>query len=157
MKAGQMKVGQTRALLDVNVFIALIDDCHPHHELAQRWAAQHTQGFATCPLVQNGVLRIMANPKYNSLNSTNPFDYPSLFTTLKNSLNEVDHAFWSDNLSLLDANYFQHDNIHSHKQLTDIYLLGLAVEHGGCLVTFDRHIALSQVRGASPAHVVVLR
>jgi uncharacterized protein len=145
-----------RALLDVNVWIALIDPLHPHHELAQNWFGNYTGGFATCPIVQNGVLRIMANPKYDP-DAAQTYTYPMLFNLYKTSLERINHAFWSDGISLLDAQHFQHDTIHSHKQLTDIYLLGLAVAHGGCLVTFDRHIALTHVIGAGKQHLIVLR
>jgi uncharacterized protein len=146
-----------RALLDVNVLIAMIDEFHPHHELAQRWASDHTDGFATCPIVQNGMLRIMANPAYNSVDGVDAFSYPSLFEILQNSLKSVNHVFWPDDISLLSEQHFKHDTIHSHKQLTDIYLLGLAVAHNGCLVTFDRHIALSHALGASKQHLIVLK
>ena len=146
-----------RALLDVNVLIALIDDFHPHHDIAQHWATEHKDGFATCPIVQNGVLRIMANPAYNSLDGADAFSYPSLFEVLKNSLQQVNHLFWPDDLSLLNPQHFNHNTIHSHKQLTDIYLLGLAVAHDGCLVTFDRHIALSHAVGASQRNLIVLK
>jgi uncharacterized protein len=146
-----------RALLDVNVLIAMIDEYHPHHNLAQHWAKEHRDGFATCPIVQNGVLRIMANPVYNSADGTDAFSYPSLFEVLQNSLKQVNHEFWADNISLLSAQHFNHDTIHSHKQLTDIYLLALAVAHEGCLVTFDRGIALSHAVGASKRHLIVLK
>ena len=145
-----------RALLDVNVWIALIDPAHPHHPIAQDWFGVYNQGFASCPLVQNGVLRIMANPSYDA-GDDGQFAYPMLFDLLKRSIAKINHVFWSDNISLLDELHFNHHTILSHKQLTDIYLLGLAVAHGGCLVTFDRHIALSHVVGASKHHLIVLR
>ncbi len=145
-----------RALLDVNVWIALIDPAHPHHDIAQSWFGAYSDGFASCPIVQNGVLRIMASPSYDS-GDDGPFSYPMLFNLYKTSIDNVNHQFWGDKVSLLDATYFNHDTIHSHKQLTDIYLLGLAVAHGGCLVTFDRHIALSNVVGASKRHLIVLK
>lgn len=146
-----------RALLDVNVLIAMIDDFHPHHNIAQAWASAHVDGFATCPIVQNGVLRIMANPSYNSADGADSFSYPSLFEVLQTSLKKVNHVFWPDKISLLNAECFNHDTIHSHKQLTDIYLLGLAVAHQGALVTFDRHIALSHVVGATKHNMIVLK
>jgi toxin-antitoxin system PIN domain toxin len=146
-----------RALLDVNVLIALIDDFHPHHSTAQNWATSHQAGFATCPIVQNGVLRIMANPIYNSQDGVDAFTYPSLFDVLKCSLQRVNHEFWPDSVSLLNESQFNHDTIHSHRQLTDIYLLALAVAHNGCLVTFDRNIALSHVVGAAKKHLIILK
>jgi uncharacterized protein len=145
-----------RALLDVNIWIALIDPYHPHHALAQNWFGSYPSGFASCPIIQNGVLRIMANPKYYTSDDTQ-YAYPMLFSLLKTSLVKINHHFWPDNISLLDDLHFNHSTIHSHKQLTDIYLLGLAVAHGGCLVTFDRHIALSNVIGASAQNLIVLR
>ncbi len=54
-----------RALLDVNVLIALLDAAHVHHGLARRWFASHVeQGWASCPLTQNGCVRILSQPRY---------------------------------------------------------------------------------------------
>jgi uncharacterized protein len=145
-----------RALLDVNVWIALIDPAHPHHDVAQNWFGRYEGGFSSCPIVQNGVLRIMANPSYDS-GDDGQYTYPMLFDLYKTSINKVNHEFWPDDVSLLNPQHFNHDTIHSHKQLTDIYLLGLAVAHGGCLVTFDRHIALSHAVGASKRNLIVLK
>ncbi len=109
-----------RALLDVNVWVALIDPAHPHHSIAQDWFGTHNKGFATCPITQNGVLRIMASPSYDSGND-GQYSYPMLFGLLKTTLAKINHRFWPDNISLLDALNFNHDTIHSHKQVTDIY------------------------------------
>ena len=43
-----------------------------------------------------------------------------------------------------------------HAQVTDVYLLGLAVAHGGTLATFDRSIPLGAVSGARPSHLTVI-
>jgi toxin-antitoxin system PIN domain toxin len=145
-----------RALLDVNVWIALIDPAHPHHQLAQTWFGEYSEGFASCPIVQNGVLRIMANPAYDS-GEDGQFGYPMLFGLFKTSVLKVNHEFWPDSVSLLNESHFNHDTIHSHKQLTDIYLLALAVANSGCLVTFDRNIALSHVVGATKKHLIILK
>ena len=54
-----------RALLDVNVLIALNDQGHIHHTLANQWMAQHMHlGWASCSLTQNGMLRIMSQASY---------------------------------------------------------------------------------------------
>jgi predicted nucleic acid-binding protein len=66
------------------------------------------------------------------------------------------HELWSDDISILDSDRFRHAHIHSAKQLTDLYLLGLAVKNRGRLVTFDQRIPLSAVLGASSEHLVVL-
>jgi predicted nucleic acid-binding protein len=59
-------------------------------------------------------------------------------------------------VSLLDATRMQHARMHGHRQLTDLYLLALAVHHGGRFVTFDAQIPLSAVRGATRDHLVSL-
>ena len=63
---------------------------------------------------------------------------------------------WSDDISILDAKRFNHSSIHSPKQLTDLYLLGLAVKHKGRLASFDQRIPLSAVVGATSAHLLLL-
>jgi uncharacterized protein len=146
-----------RALLDVNVLIALLDSNHLHYGIAQNWVTTHRDGFASCPLTQNGALRIMANPSYAAGARNDAYEYPNLFNLLKTSLESIDHVFVPDDVSLLDEHRFKHDNIHSHKQLTDIYLLALAVKHRCKLVTFDNRIDLNSVVGASKEHMFVLR
>lgn len=139
-----------RALLDVNVLIALHDRDHVHHQRAARWfAAQAEQGWASCPLTQNGCLRIMSQPGY-------PGQQPlaTLIAMLRRSTSTPFHALWSDDISLLDATRFNHPHVHSHRQLTDLYLLGLAVKHHGRLVSFDLHIPRSAVQGAREEHLV---
>jgi toxin-antitoxin system PIN domain toxin len=141
-----------RGLLDVNVLIALHDSNHVHHATASRWLQEHIEhGWASCPLTQNGCLRIMAQPGYAQ---------PQLLAVLVNMLARSTatrfHQFWPDDLSVLDAAHFRHSRVHSARQLTDLYLLALAVQHGGRLVTFDQRIPLSAVPQARAEHLVVL-
>lgn len=75
---------------------------------------------------------------------------------LAEQIDTTDHQFWPDDTSLSDEARFDSTRILGPKQITDIYLLGLAVAHGGCLATFDRAIPLSAVRGAEPRHLVVI-
>lgn len=141
-----------RALLDVNVLIALHDRNHIHHGLAARWLHEHAeQGWASCPLTQNGCLRIMGQSGY-----ANPQPLAVLTAMLARSTGTRFHQFWPDDISLLDARHFDHSQIHGSRQLTDSYLLALALHHGGRLVTFDRRIAASAVPGAQPQHMVLL-
>ncbi len=141
-----------RALLDVNVLIALHDSDHVHHPIASGWLQAHiAQGWASCPLTQNGCLRIMAQPGYSQ-----PQPLAALVAMLGQSTATRFHAFWPDDLSVLDAGHFHHAHIHSPRQLTGLYLLALAVRHGGRLVTFDQRIALSAVPQARAEHLVVL-
>ena len=66
------------------------------------------------------------------------------------------HEYWPSGISILDEAIFDHSRIHGPRQMTDAYLLGLAVHHGGRLVTFNQAIAVSAVRKASPRNLVVL-
>lgn len=138
-----------RALLDVNVLIALHDTQHVHHLRAVEWFAGHAElGWASCPLTQNGCLRIMSQPGY-----AQPQPVSVIAQMLQRSTGTHYHQFWADDLSLLDTRHFDHFKIHGHRQLTDLYLLALAVKHGGRLVTFDEQIALSAVHGAGQRHL----
>lgn len=141
-----------RALLDVNVLIALHDSDHVHHAIASAWLqANIAHGWASCPLTQSGCLRIMARPGYGK-----PQPLGTLMAMLGQSTRTHFHEFWADDISLLDAAHFHHERIHSPRQLTDLYLLALAVRHGGRLVTFDRHIMPGAVPMARAEHLVVL-
>jgi predicted nucleic acid-binding protein len=127
---------QKTALLDVNVLIALLDQSHQHHEAAHRWfAGRASNGWATCPITQNGCIRIRA--------------------LLIGLTRIAGHQFWADGVSLLDDGLFDLAAIRSART-TDVYLLGLAVRRNGFLVTFDRQISLASVSGASAASLEVL-
>jgi predicted nucleic acid-binding protein len=67
-----------------------------------------------------------------------------------------DHAFWPDLLSIRDPLHFMHASILSSKHLSELYLLALAVENHGCLVTFDQHIPLNAVPTADASHLLVI-
>lgn len=141
-----------RALLDVNVLIALHDREHVHHERAAHWFESTIEdGWASCPLTQNGCLRVMSQAGYSK-----PLPLALLSGMLQRSTDTSFHRLWSDDISILDAKRFNLPHIHSARQLTDLYLLGLAVKHKGRLASFDRRIPLSAVVGATPAHLVTL-
>ncbi len=141
-----------RALLDVNVLIALHDADHVHHTRAGEWLeANNRSGWASTPLTQNGCLRIMGQAGYS-----NPQPLNQLVQMLQRSTTAPMHALWPDDISLLDSQLFRHTHIHSVKQLTDLYLLALAIKHQGRFVTFDQRIPLNAVHGAKPEHLVVL-
>lgn len=140
------------ALLDVNVLIALCDPEHNFHETTKAWMLENSQlGWATCPLTQNGCIRIVSQPSYQ-------FKIPLLeaIQTLLTICSSKHHHFWPDDVSLLDTTRFDHSKIHGPRQLTDLYLLGLAVKHQGRFVTLDGAIALSSVKAAKKQHLVVL-
>jgi toxin-antitoxin system PIN domain toxin len=140
-----------RALLDVNVIIALLDPDHAFHERAHLWwAANRRRGWASCPLTENGVVRIMSHPGYSQIMRFTPGD---LIRRLRQFAAQSDHEFWPDGISLRDENIFEADRIHSSRQLTDLYLLAMAVVHQGRLVTFDQGIPISGVRNAKSANL----
>lgn len=140
-----------RSLLDVNVLIALIDPDHVSHAIAKRWWLEHREaGWASCPLTQNGCVRIISQPGYPNAQAV-----ATVIELLINLCADPCHEFWPDDASLLDARRFHHAHVHGHRQLTDLYLLGLAVAHQGRLVSFDEKIPLSAVHGARRQHLQV--
>ena len=140
-----------RALLDVNVVIALLDPDHAFHERAHAWwAANQKRGWASCPLTENGVIRVMSNPNYSAKARFTPAD---LIGRLRQFADQTNHEFWPDDISLCDEKRFVTGRLHSSHQLTDHYLLALAAEHHGRLVTFDRGIPLSAVCNAQAANL----
>jgi uncharacterized protein len=140
------------ALLDVNVLIALLDSDHASHDTAIQWFAKHArEGWASCPITQNGCIRIMSNQGY-----PNPLPVQAVIERLAEACNEDIHEFWPDEVSVLDSDVVDSTRIHGPRQLTDIYLLALAVQHAGRLVTFDGGIPLAAVRKATPQNMLVL-
>jgi len=141
-----------RSLLDVNVLIALLDVDHSLHAQAMAWFAENArQGWASCPITQNGCLRIMSHPAY-----PNAPPVRTVLDRLATATATDLHEFWADDVSLLDDRLFDPARILGPRQITDLYLLALAVRHGGRLVTFDAAISLPAVRGATARHLVQL-
>lgn len=141
-----------RALLDVNVLIALLDSDHASHDTAIRWFAKHArEGWASCPITQNGCIRIMSNQCY-----PNPLPVHAVIKRLAEACNEDIHEFWPDEVSLLNSDVVDSTRIHGPRQLTDIYLLALSVQHEGRLVTFDNGIPLAAVRKATTQNMLIL-
>jgi hypothetical protein len=141
------------ALLDVNVLVALFDPDHVHHDAAHDWFADSRgEGWATCPLTENGVVRILSNLRY-SPTAESP---ARIVDRLRTFCASGHHVFWADDVSLLEARQFATDAPVSHRQITDVYLLGLARHHGGRLATFDRTIPLAASPGADAGDLVVI-
>jgi hypothetical protein len=142
-----------RALLDVNVWVALFDDAHQFSERANAFI--ETQGIrvATCPIIENGVVRVMSLPSYGRRGGA---PMHRVRERLREACTALDHEFWPDDISLRDDQRFDFSRVQGHNQITDLYLLALAVEHGGRLVSFDQAIALSSVRGAMVRHLHLL-
>jgi uncharacterized protein len=136
------------ALLDLNALIALVDSDHTGHKAITRWFRQnHRGGWATCPLTENGIVRILSQPTYSSGRRT-PTEVIDVMRALKTAFAQS-HQFWSDDLSLIDSPLFDSTLIAGSKQVTDVYLLGLAFQHKAKLVSFDRTLQWQAIRGAS--------
>jgi predicted nucleic acid-binding protein len=75
---------------------------------------------------------------------------------LSEATSTAHHEYWPDDISLLDPGVADPTRIHGPRQVTDVYLLALAVRHNGRFVTFDAAVPLAAVRGAEAAHLVVL-
>ena len=141
-----------RALLDVNVLVALLDAGHLHHRTATDWLAAHAGlGWASCPLTQNGCVRILSLPSYPNAQAP-----ANVARRLGAATAGAHHEFWPDALSLLEPKRLNWDHVLGSRQVTDAYLLALAVERAGRLVTFDRGIAIAAVPGASKRHLLIL-
>ncbi|WP_375478107.1 TA system VapC family ribonuclease toxin [uncultured Jatrophihabitans sp.] len=141
----------SRALLDVNVLLALLDLDHVHHETARHWlTSEQDPSWSSCAITQNGLVRIMSSPAYPSGVSV-----AAARERLSQACATRLHEFWPCDVSVLDAG-IGNDSILTSRQVTDVYLLALAVAHGGRLVTFDRSIRIDAVVGAGPHHLVAL-
>lgn len=141
-----------RALLDVNVLIAALDGAHVHHSRVRDWLAKEgAGGWASSPLTQNGCVRVMSQPGYPS-----PLRPADVIGRLREAAADPSHEFWADDVSLLDPAILDSDKVLGPRQVTDLYLLALAVRHGGRLVTLDSRIAVNAVRGARSTHLLSL-
>ncbi|MFT4101233.1 MAG: VapC toxin family PIN domain ribonuclease [Burkholderiaceae bacterium] len=139
-------------LLDVNVLIALVDPAHIQHDQAHDWFARvGRKAFATCPITENGLVRIVGHPRYP--NSPGP---PSaVLQSLAAIRGLPGHRFWPDDLSIADAEFFASELLSSHSRVTDSYLLALAHEKGGRLATMDLKLATEVVPGGETALALV--
>lgn len=141
-----------RALLDVNVLLALLDSDHVDHIRAHGWLDTAIgAGWASCPLTENGFVRIISQPRYPS-----PVPVAEAIALLTDACAGGEHEFWAGDLSLLDARVVDRSRLHSPRQVTDAYLLALGVAHQGRFVTFDRSLSLAAVHRATDEHLTVL-
>ncbi len=140
------------ALYDVSALIALLDEDHARHDSVLSWfIANISEGWASCPLTQNGFLRIVSQPGYPI-----SISLPDALRRLRNIVSSQSHHFIADDISILDDTLVDTSRISGYRQLTDVYLLALAVAHDARLVTLDTRIPLSTVRGATEERLVVI-
>ena len=142
----------SRALLDINVLLALLDSDHIDHARAHAWLDHEIDaGWASCAITQNGFVRIVSQPRYPS-----PIPPAQAIELLGEACTTRHHAFWVCDLSVLDDRVIDRSRLHGPRQVTDAYLLALACANEGRFVTFDRSVPTSAVVGASEQHLVVI-
>jgi hypothetical protein len=125
-------------LLDVNVLIALVDPAHVHHDRAHDWFARvGSLSFASCPITENGLIRIVGHPKYPHSPGTPASVVPALVAIRALQ----GHRFWPDSISVADPTALHASLLSSHTRVTDGYLLALARANQGQLATLDHKLA----------------
>ena len=124
-------------LLDVNMLIALAWPSHVHHEVALDWFTKNVStGWASCPLTQCAFVRISSNPKIIP-EAVTPREALALLGEI---VSQPTHTFWQDDIEVLDE-HVPTSFLVGHRQVTDAYLLGLAIQNNGRLVTLDNGIS----------------
>ncbi|MGH8182925.1 MAG: TA system VapC family ribonuclease toxin, partial [Rhodanobacteraceae bacterium] len=138
--------------LDVNVLIALLDAAHVHHQRARVWfEANVRHGWASCPITENGCVRILSQPAYPGRIAP-----AQAATLLRNATLTRHHAFFPDDASLLDEAAFEWRSLLTPRQLADVYLLALAVRHKASFASLDARVNRAAVTGAAVRHLVVI-
>jgi predicted nucleic acid-binding protein len=140
-------------LLDVNVWVALLDEAHVFHANTVAFIERKGLKIATCPLVENGVIRILNLPAYSKLG---PAGFEAVASKIRDICADLDHEFWPDQLSLCTPGVVQWARVLGHNQVTDVYLLALALSRRGCLATLDHRVTLNTVVGATAKNLVLL-
>ncbi|MEN8662836.1 MAG: TA system VapC family ribonuclease toxin [Lentimonas sp.] len=137
-------------LLDVNVLIALVDTNHVHHEPVADWFWEHhVNGWATCPITENGFIRILGHINYPN----SPQSADAARALLVALCAQPGHQFWPDAVSMRTLDSYPELPISKH--LTDYYLLASAIAKRAKLATLDKRISPSLLAGGADAlHVL---
>ena len=139
-------------LLDVKVLIALVDPAHVQHEPAhERFSRVGHRSWATCAITQNGLLSILGHPRYPS----SPGNPGTLLPMLRSLCAHPGHAICPDDITILDSELIAGNHLIQPGQVTDTYLLALAVQQGGRLATFDRKLVAATVTQGADALVLI--
>jgi uncharacterized protein len=127
MPANKRRVAGPVHLLDGNVLVALVSHSHVHHPAAQRWFASSSCPFATCPITQGTLLRLLLR--------VGDVATETAVEVLTHLAAHTRHRFWPDTLGYAEISW---RGVLGHRQVTDAYLAALARHHKGKLVSFDR-------------------
>jgi hypothetical protein len=144
------------ALLDVNALLALLWENHVFHARMARWfASNENRGWATCPITEQGFVRIVCNPVYMK---PAPGIRAALDLLQKTTESSKNHQFWADDLPLSALGSPLQRRLHGPKQITDAYLLALAMHYDGRMLTFDyRMEALAPEGSVERQALMILR
>lgn len=140
-------------LLDVNVLVALLWPAHEFHDRAQNWFVRNSKSaWATCPFTQAAVIRILSNPMF----SPDALTVEGAIAVVSSNIEHPTHRFWPDDISFTEATIAFRKRILGHKQVTDAYLLGLAIHRKGKLVTMDRAVPALLDDSSRSSSIVVI-
>jgi toxin-antitoxin system PIN domain toxin len=141
-------------LLDVNVMLAWLWPAHEVHKAASVWMHNHRQEpWATCPITEMGFLRILTSQSFSPYA---PKWVEAVALLRKHTEGSPNHIFWQDSVSLPEVDHRMGGRIKGHQQITDAYLLSLAIEHKGSLVTFDVRARLLAPKGSAEQDALVI-
>jgi len=127
----------TGYLLDANVLIALMFPNHESHQHARAWFQRNShEGWVTCPFTEAAFVRIVSNAAV----FPEAVELQQAVALLEENLQDARHRFWADDVSVAKAVQPFFKRLKGHKQVTDAYLLGLALHKKGRLVSLDRGI-----------------
>lgn len=141
-----------RALLDVSFLIAVFDANHVSHRVARQWLeANIDSGWSSCAITQNAYVRTVSQPRY-----PNQLTPEAAISKLELACDSSHHTFRACEVSLTNPGMLRREQILGPSQVTDAYLLALAVRHGDRLVTLDHRIVSESVRDATPDHLVLV-
>ena len=128
-----------RALLDVNVLVAIAWPNHVHHHAARSWFREWgaKNGWASCPVSEAGFVRVCCNPLVVQ-QSVTPYDAISMLRKLRRA---GSHSFWPIEHSMVHLDPEIVGRLQGYRQVTDALLLSVALRQGGCLATLDSRLA----------------
>lgn len=141
-----------RALLDINVLLALLDRDHIDHGRAREWLESNiASGWASCPITENGFVRIISQSRY-----PHPVAPAVAIGLLDRATAQPHHQLWPCDISLLDELLVDRSRLLGPRQVTDAYLLALATSRGGRFVTFDQSVSVTAVPRATSDNLVIM-
>ena len=141
-------------LLDVNVLVARFWEPHIFHHKVRAWMATHEhEGWATCPITEAGLVRTLSNPGFSP---QGPRPAEALHWMAESLREDPNHQFWADDLPVAAACEETISQLHGFKQLTDAYLLGLAIHKKGRLLTLDQRMLALAGEGTSARRALVI-